>query len=372
MQHMQDKITAGQLAIIVVSTIIGVNLLLLPRGLVEVAGRDGWISLLLAGGYVMLVVIAGIILSLRFPTKMITEYSQVILGKPLGKLYNILGIAFYVLAAANIFRQFGDAMKVFLLEKTPLEVLLIVGLLVVAYQVNHGLNAMARLGQVFLPVILLPLGLIFLMAQYTADYRELLPVLSRGPIPVLKAFPRAYTVFAGWGIVLFLVAPLRKKKLALPAGLAGIIMALIVYLVTSVLIIATFGEVQVKYFIYPLMDLARFIELPGAFIERFEALLLSLWILAVFYTVEAIFYVSALGLSQTVELKEHRVLVYLLVPVIYLLAMLPQDFSRVLFVNEILGWASLALSVTVPALLLVAIIRGKEEKAVDQATGEQS
>ncbi|MDE1385727.1 GerAB/ArcD/ProY family transporter, partial [Bacillus paralicheniformis] len=67
-------------------------------------------------------------------------------------------------------------------------------------------------------------------------------------------------------------------------------------------------------------------EMPGLIFERFESLLLVIWIMQLFATFSVSFYAASLWLSQ-ISKKESRPMMYGLLPVMYLIAMTPQNVT---------------------------------------------
>ncbi|WP_227763974.1 GerAB/ArcD/ProY family transporter [Zhaonella formicivorans] len=355
----QDKVTPNQVAIGLISTVIGVQILAMPRDLAEAAGRDGWISVILGGLIVGVIIYFLTVLGAMFPGKSIVEYSQEILGRILGILYSLIVFAFYALVAAFVVREFADILKLYLLDKTPVEVIILSMLFVSAYLVNHGVNSLVRVMQVFFPLLVLPLLLLFVMVTPMADFKQLLPPLQKGVLPVLKGVTAGFTIYSGFSVIGFLIPFMEEPRKAIKVCLLaqGLIMA--VYLAMFIMSLGVFGPVDMTHLLFPVNDLVRTIEVPGTFIERFDVFLLSIWILAAYTTVTAAYFLTTLSLSQITGLGEPRPLVYLVLPVIYVVAMRPQDITALDAFGRVAGMVSMGLSLTVPLLLIVALLKEK-------------
>ncbi|KKM10902.1 hypothetical protein SY88_11025 [Clostridiales bacterium PH28_bin88] len=355
----KDRISTTQVAILLTSTVVGVHYLTMPRVLGESAGRDGWLSLLLGGVLVLAVNTCLVLLAWRFPGMTVVEYSQEILGRLLGRALTWTFVVYYLLGSAYATRCFGEVLKTYLLDRTPLEVIILTFLAVTAYQVNHGLNPLARIDQAFFPLLLAPLLIIVLLAQREADYGELLPVMVNGVGPVLEGVLSAVRVYAGYGLMLFLVPFMRQPRQALKASTVGISIPIAGYVVIFITTLAVLGADNLGYYTCPVADLARAVETPGAFIERLETLLMSLWVITAYTTTAATYYFSVLAAALAMGLKEHRPLVTLWLPVIYFFTMLPRDFQQLTSFANGLGYALVGLSGLVPLMLLLAMVRGK-------------
>ena len=132
-QEVGDK----EITVAVSSMILGVGIITLPRMLAgETNASDGWISLLLAGGIVcFFTYIIGKLVS-RFPKAVFFAIYITDCFQPLAYvitfifgIYALSTVAFQVRSVANISRMY-------LFNRTPTEVLVLIFLLVVVYAVS--------------------------------------------------------------------------------------------------------------------------------------------------------------------------------------------------------------------------------------------
>ncbi len=361
---MKDRITSLQLAVVITSASIGVVYISIPRIIGEVAGRDGWLTILGTGGMVLGLTWVLVQLCLRFPRQTATQFIPLVAGRWAGGLLVWGFVLYFILASAYIIRSFSDAMKLFLLPYTPLEVVVIVQVLTGAYLVGHGVNVLARSMQVFFPLILLPMGIILLLAVVDFRPSELLPVLADGVAPVVRAVPQAFWALLGFEVLLFLVAYLHyPRRDALRSALVGAAIPVVLYLVIFVITIGALGPALSKQQILPVIDLARSIDIPGTFVERLEVFLLALWVVTAFSSATVYHYLAALAASQLLALKEHRPLVYLLPPLIYLAAMRPSNITVEMAMGKVISWLGMGLVIGTALLLPMAIITGKKGTA---------
>ena len=72
-----------QLFSVLICAMLGSGIITLPRAVADIAGRDGWLSVLLAGAGTWVMAILIWLLCRSFP-KPLPEFSIAILGKPLG------------------------------------------------------------------------------------------------------------------------------------------------------------------------------------------------------------------------------------------------------------------------------------------------
>ncbi|MDS1030285.1 endospore germination permease [Bacillota bacterium LX-D] len=358
----QDKINPNQIAIALVSIMIGGGILAMPSVFAAAAARDGWLSILLAGADAALAVYCLTLLGKTFPSENILEYSSRLLGKKLGFVVGIVFLVFFLLSTAMAVRQFGDVLKIYFLEKTPLEVINLTMLFTSAYLVGHGVNSMFRVMQTFFPLLIIPIVLLLLMALPMANFKEVLPLFEQGAVPIFKGSIVGYGIFGGYSIIGFFIPYLSKAEKAVIPCLGAQALVIIIYLAMFLIALAVFGPIELSNSLFPIVDLVRLIEVPGTFIERFDIIILSIWILAVFTTVVAVYFLSATTLTHLTGLGELRCWVFLLLPFIYLIAMTPQNIDEVSTFGKVVGDFSLGLTFYIEILILLALKHIKEAK----------
>lgn len=340
----QDRISSVQLTLLVALAIIGTHYLGMPGMLARAAGRDGWLSLLAGAAVAGLGVWAVVRLDRCYPDKTVMQYNPMAFGRLLGAFLNVWLLAHFTLAAAFGLRFFGDVLKLFLFDRTPLEVIMIAMLFTAAYAVRHGVNVLARLAEVFFPIVILFWGITMLFLQAQADYVNLLPVIAQGLKPVMSGLFPGYIIFQGYGLLLFILPLLHDPRSAGRAALGGITIALFIYLVTFAGAVGIFGAQHLTLLVYPVVDLVRALTLPEMIIERQEILLLTVWMLVSFLALTVAFYVVSFGASQVLGLKDFSPMVYLILPFIYLAAILPANVAQVLSFSRVLGGSFVLLS----------------------------
>lgn len=356
----KDKITPVQATIAVSSIIIGVGILTLPRGLVDAMGTpDGWISVILGGlismgaGYVI------VKLSQRFPGQTFYQYSQVVVGKFLGWLFSLLLITYFIMFAGLEARILGEVIRSYLLDKTPIEVLIISFMSVGIYLIVGGINPMVRVFELYFPIITVIFFSVILLNFQGFEIDNLRPVLGQGMMPVLKGVQTTSFSYLGFEIMLILTAFMKEPYRAVKATLTGIGIPIFFYLIMIVMVIGDFTIEEVKTLTWPTMELAKEIEFPGAFFERFESFIIVIWTLAIYTSFVIPYYFVSLGLGQLFK-KDIHYFVYGLLPVIYIIAMYPQDLNSAFKMGDYLGYMGLFIAGLMPLILLiVALVRRK-------------
>jgi spore germination protein len=354
----KDKLTTPQITVQLFAAMVGVGILSLPEAVSAEAGVDAWIVIILAGILAMVAVSLMAYLGARFPGHSIIHYAPLLFGRFLGAIVLIAFFLYFLFFVGTVVRISADVTKLFLLDITPVEVIIIGMLSVSTYLILHGINAIARFNEFIQPLALLILFLVLTQTVRDTDFGRLFPVLGDGVQPLLKAFPTTFFAYLGFEVLLFIQPFMEKPRTAQRAALAAIGATVILYTVVTVLSIAVLGRTEVTLVEYPTLAIIKNIEVPGAFIERLDSIMMMVWIPFAVTTIVMFHYCASLIGSQMLGLQEHRVIALLLFPVVFLIAVLPRN---VLEVDEWSKWASLlgVSLITIVPILLVSVYKWK-------------
>ncbi|ACT02832.1 GerAB/ArcD/ProY family transporter [Paenibacillus sp. JDR-2] len=355
-----DKITSSQAALVLNNTMLGAGILTLPRSVSEtVKTPDSWISVLLGGLIVMLVVVLMVKLSLRFPGKTVYQYTQIVIGRYPGILWCLLLVLYYIAIAGFEIRAMSEVTMFYLLEGTPIWAITIPFIWVGAYLVRGGINAIARVGQIVFPISLFILIVSYLLSLRLFHLDNLRPVLGNGIFPVIQGLKSTVLVYSGCEVVMTLVAKLDNPKQALKAMLIGISIPAGLYFITIIMVIGGLSIDSAVTSTWPTIDLIRSFEITGFLFERFEFPLMVIWLMQMFCNYSSFFYNSSLGVSQLFNLP-YKSVIFALIPFIFLAAMVPKNINEVFMLGDDIGYFSILLFILFPvSLTLIALIRSK-------------
>ncbi|MCL6603306.1 MAG: spore germination protein [Paenibacillus sp.] len=354
----RDQITAGQATIVMVNYIVGAGILTLPRTTVEAAGTpDVWISVILGGIASMLTGIIMVKLCQRFPGESFFQFSRKIIGKPLGVCLNTLIVVYFLSIASYEVRTVQEVTGFFLLEGTPAWAIGASFMWIALYLCRGGINAVSRLCRLIVPITWTIFFGVCLISLEVFDLNNLRPVLGEGIGPVLKGIKPAENAFTFGEAMLFLTAFMEKPKKAVMVIVGGTAIATVFYVLAVTLTIGAFSVDGVITRTWPFLDLIRSFEVNYLIFERFESLLMAIWIMQIFCLFCISFYGAALGLSQTMNRKFHNVL-FALLPLIYIFSQLPPNINGLFALGAgNANWGIILFLILPLPLLIIARLR---------------
>ncbi|MBD1382202.1 GerAB/ArcD/ProY family transporter [Metabacillus arenae] len=355
-----DRISLLQAVVILTSTNIGVGSLILPRSAVEKMGTpDAWIAVILGG---LLVILASLIitnLNRRFPGQTFYQYSHEIVGKWLGSLLSLSLVTYLIVFAAFELRIVGQVTQFYLLDGTPIEFIIMTMMWVGVYLVIDGINPLARVCVILFPITLVIFLLIMCLSIKVLEVDHLRPVLGLGILPVIKGIPSTFLSYSGFEFMLIWLAFMKQPQKAGKAASLGTLISMILYVITTVVVIGGLSVNETKKLLWPTVEVIRQYELMGLVFERFETFLLAVWIMQIFTTFAICYYLASLGLAQLFRKKLNSCSFFLL-PIIYIVAMYPENINDILKLGDMIGYTAFFFGGALPIILLcITLLRRK-------------
>ncbi|MED3500780.1 endospore germination permease [Brevibacillus agri] len=365
MSSRQQTFSLWQQTSLITSTLIGVGILTLPRSTSAILYEAGWMSPVFGSviAFVSVWMIAK--LSQRFPGMTFVEYSTIVwgakkdsrLGKWLSFPWILAYLGFMYLATGLVSRIFGEVVVTSVLLDTPLEVIIITMFALAFILTLHDLDVVARINELLLPLVLLPVLFIALASFQKAEWNNLLPLFrATGPSLLKGAYEAVYS-FSGYEIMLIFFAYAHENKSKVKAGFYGIAITLVVYTLIVVAGIVVFGYEELQRVAWPTLELVKTTQVPGLILERLESAFLAVWVTAVFTTVANAYYAFIYGLRQLFNrgMGFQRILSAVMFIPLYFIALWPQNIVELFWISSYLGVYSLILNLGIPILYLTML-----------------
>jgi len=356
---MNGKILPSQAFWLMSTSVFTSYALYLPSRILQLAGPDFWLAQLLALSVCLPLILLVVLAGLRHPNHSFVETVATALGKPLGVCLNLAFFVSFILLGATVLRGFVDILTVAILPRTPPVVFIAAALITSVYLVNKGITVLGRLSVLAGPIMFTLMSITVFLSLREADFSNLLPVLAHGWTPVLSAIPPVLTYLAEFGTIVFIIHNLTPPSSAFKISLGWLFFQ---GLTSIVLTLAVVSVLSVEYgaaLTAPFLSLARGIVI-GRFLNRIEALVLTVWIFGGIVKLAFIHYLAVSTLAQTFSLKREQVLslpVALLVGPLSL-KLFPNILEVMDFLSSVLSWYQPLVFFLVLALVwAVAVLR---------------
>jgi spore germination protein len=359
-----DKISSIQVGVFVYNIILGIGILTFPATLVKDTESDAWVVCIVAG----LINLIFVYLMCKVGEKY-SEYGFVgtlkfLFGKFLGTILALPVLAYFIVFTGIEIRLFGETTKVFLLNETPLEFIIFPLLILTLFLTRSGIEPTARFFEAVTPIVIFIAIILVLVALPNSDFSNIRPFFNHPPEAYIRTFHSAMFAFAGFEILLVLFPFIRKPKKAFKASAIAIFSITLFYTIIIIENLARFGVKETSALIYPTMTLIKASEVPGAFIERIEGLLMALWVLFVFTTVAGLAYAYSVIGEDLLKHKKRKHIISMSLPIVYIIALIGESVAELFQLNDKLTlYLGTYTIIFIPTIMFLAsLFRGKGGK----------
>lgn len=280
---------------------IGMGILGVSRIIYLEARQDAWMSILLSGLYISIITWIMISLLNKYENCNLYEIHEILFGRFLGSIINTFIVIYFIAANYSIIIGYIELSLTWGYEGFYEWGATLVLLLLTIYAVSGGFRVIA--GICFLSFIM-TIWLVFVMYQPldSIKFARILPILSASPSELMKGvFKSSYTML-GFETLYFIFPFLKEKNKILFFSQLAVWFTTLLILFSTVISILFFSPKELERHIWPIVSMISSVHFP--FIERFEFIAVSLWIIVIFPNLCIYLFISSKGVKQIFHLKQ--------------------------------------------------------------------
>ncbi|MFC4779356.1 GerAB/ArcD/ProY family transporter [Paenibacillus sp. GCM10023252] len=311
---MNEKNTISPFFIIflIYVSMVGVGVLNFQRELIQDAGYDGWISVLLMAisVHVILWMIYRILSTAHHEAEDITSINLRYFGKWLGNGVNLLIVLYFYSGAFVEFRSYIEIIQVWIFPEMGVLAISIALVVLIHYTVSGGFRAITGLsfwGMILSYLLVIPILVITFKFRHPMN---LLPVMNHSLQDIVRSSKSMLYPFMGFEALImyypFIKTPAKSQKWAHWT----VIFVTSLYLITSFITFMYYSEGQLRQIIWPTLSMIMIIEVP--ILQRLEYLAISLWMIKIVANIGISLWVACRGMKNTLRVKPSRGLLGLL------------------------------------------------------------
>ncbi|MYL69271.1 GerAB/ArcD/ProY family transporter [Halobacillus litoralis] len=350
-------VTPAYVFFLIHSMQVGVGILGFEKYLVEKAGFDAWVAVLIAGG-ILHVILWMIYRLLQNGGGDIVEIHKRIFGKYVGGFLSLLFCAYFTLLAFTVLITFIEVIKVWVFPGLHVWVFTFVLLLLVYYLVSGGFRVIT--GVCLISVIIgLPILLLKYFPVEAGHTMNIYPVISHSVPDILAATKNSILSFIGLEFLLiyypFIKDPQKSKKWAH----YGVFYTTMIYLISVLVTFVYYSEEQLKQVVWGTISAWKIVEFP--FIERFEFVGIAMWLYVILPNI-CLGLWGATRIPKRVFKVKQKYMVILFCIALYFPAVLIDGRPMIDSVNNWSGQLGLYVLLYIPLLLILKTITDKVRK----------
>jgi len=300
------RISGWQLTMLLLMSRLMLTAVIFPEVTGAEGYRDVWAAVLLGAVGALLLGILVVWLGGRFPGRTVAQYSQQILGRPLGFVAAFGLFTFYLLVAGLTVRVVAESYRAAIMTETPSTVFIGISTVLCLAVARAGVEVLARSAEITGYVVMTTIAIVFLMSLPFIDPGNLMPPLQSAPGAIVDRAVLSFGFFADVSLAAMLLPYLHSRGPALRSVLAVVVLSGLTVASAAGIVVAVFGPGAPRLTL-PVYMLARQVRL-GMFLERLEVVPLAAWTLLVWLRGGLFLWAAATGIGQLLGLERPAVL----------------------------------------------------------------
>ena len=335
----------------------------LPRRMCDAGGTAGWMIPL----YTLIFALVSFFFISKlysvFEGKDIIDIAE-IAGGNIGRV--IVGITFigsYILVLSVLLRIFGEDIKIFALNQSPLSFVIMFFIIVMVVASYVGIESIARINVIIVPVAAIPFLIVVMGNLDFMDFSKALPIFGNGPYKIFVEELSRVSIYSAFSLIFFLVPFIGKIKDFKKIGYSSLIIGgTVLTLGTFIYILVVPYPTSTEYFI-PYLHLARYVSYRR-FFQRIESIFILMWTLSAFSYLSSGLYILLIVIKKTFKLEYYRPLIIPISVILFTLCFMPNSLMyTVVIEGEVIRRFAWIITFAVPLLVLIVarLVKRKKE-----------
>ncbi|WP_449537483.1 spore germination protein [Ferdinandcohnia sp. Marseille-Q9671] len=338
---------------------VGVGMLGFQRVIAKSAGYDSWISVILAG-FAVHIIVWMIYKILKDSKGDIVEVHKEIFGKWIGGFLSLLLMFYFIAMAVTVLRTYVEVVQVWMFPEFSGWVFGCFTMLLTYYIITGGFRTVTGISffSVVLPIYIL------LLVFYPLDYgqaRNLLPILNHPISDILKSTKDMTLSIIGFEAILLYYPFIKNPNQSQKWAQLGVLATTLLYLATIITTIIFYSHGQLDKIIWATLSMFKIVIMP--FVERFEYVGITSWYLVILPNICIAVWAASRGVKRIFSVQQRKVLLVIL-PIIVLASGLIKSRQQIDMLSEYMSTFGFYFIFTyIPVLFVITlVIRKLREK----------
>ncbi|SET99133.1 spore germination protein (amino acid permease) [Salinibacillus kushneri] len=352
------KISPFLVLFLITSVQVGVGILSFQSKVVEHASYDAWISVIIAGIGVHIII--WIAFKMLRQDQDIFDIQKELFGKYLGGLFGFIQCLYFLVLSTIALRLYIEIIQVWMFPHISILYLGIFFLILVYYVINGGFRVVV--GICFLGTVI-PIYLLFtlIFPLEFAHFHNLLPVLNHSVKDLMLSSKEMTLSFLGFSTLFIFFPFIKHPKKAHKWAHFGVLFTIVVYVAISMVAFVFYDEEQIKTVIWPTLGMWKIIEMP--FVERFEYIGISSWALVILPNMTLTLWASTRGMKRLFRFNQRKTVIVFLI-IVLIANVLINGHERISLLSEYISRVGFYMVYFyIPFLFIVYTIYNKVRKS---------
>jgi spore germination protein (amino acid permease) len=300
----------------------------IPQATAGLAKQAAWLTPFVSFALLLPVIFALKCILNKYPDKSFTGILEVIFGRFVGKTVTFGYILFFIMLLVVNVAGISNKLVISMYPAVDPAAFILAMLVVVSFAVyKGGLTVITRMGEVFLPLVMVVFLLLSALSSQNIKLGRLTPISYIDIVPVIKASVSVTAAQAHLPILFLLSDYFNNKEKIGKYGTSTALLATLLCVVLLVTVVGVLGAETTANTPIPFMTTVRLISVFES-IERIEPVVVMLWIFTDFLIISVLL-ISLLNMYRSMfNLSQTRSFIVISLIIFYFMAMM---FGRNMF-----------------------------------------
>ncbi|GAB1532730.1 MULTISPECIES: GerAB/ArcD/ProY family transporter [Brevibacillus] len=347
-----NTISAFLAGILVHSTQVGMGVLGFQRVIAKEAGHDAWISVILAGLATHLTVWIIVKTLEKYPSADMYGIQDDVFGRWLGTGISFLYFTYFFISAVVILRSYIEVVQTWVFPNLPTWILSGIILFLVYYTIMGGIRVIAGYAFFSIMITIWFLFDLYFPLQY-AHWEYLFPIMDTSFENLLKGMLAMSLTSVGFEVIYVVYPFVQNKERVNKSTQWAVLVTYLAYVLIMIVSLVFFSQGQLMRTIWATLNLHKMVHLPV--LERFELVVISLWLIVVLPNIMLYLWCSARGLKRLFGFNLRKSLHWIM-PLIYIASLSLLSRQEMNRINDIYGKISMYAAYLYPYFLYIMVL----------------
>lgn len=344
---------------LIASVQIGIGILRFQPAIAKIAGYDAWISIILAGISVHIIIWMQYKLLDKSQSDFI-DINKKTFGKWIGGFFSILVCLYFTFLVIVIIRSYIQILQSWVFPELETWAFTLAILPLVYYIISGGFRTVTGIsffGLIMPAYLVLP----FLYPLEYSNLRSILPIFDHSIMDIILAAKEMTLSYLGFCTLMFFYPFITDAEKSQKWAHLGNAITTFVYVIIALISFVYYSPKQLQQTLWATLGLWKIVEMP--FVERFEYIGISSWLIVILPNICIILWASTRGLKKLIRLKQKTLLIISLC-FIFGVCILLKDRTLIDRITTIVAnFGFYFIFVYIPFLFCVFTIKNRKRKS---------
>lgn len=355
----KSKIGTVEAIFLVLSALTPLLVISLPRTLINETKSSTLLNIIFITAICLFIAFLIYKLFKKFPGLDIIDVSNYLGGNVFKNIVGFIYIMYFITTSSLLLRNFCEGLKVVYYPFT--DIIYIILMFVFAIEIaNHlGFSTTIKASTLTFPLVLISIILLFIGNLDNFSFQRIFPILGDGFYNTFVLGLVNIGAFAGISYLYFLPPLLKEPNKFKTICILSVLFSGLFIFVCIATLLFMFSIYSSTDEIMPLFSVSRYIEF-GSFFQRFESLFLLIWTISFCCYLSISCKFSTYIFKKMFNLEDSSQLVYILVMLIFTIALLPKNYSiSNFFETSIYRYLSIAIIILGLLILIISNFKNR-------------